>query len=199
MSLTTARFLFPFFNKKKIGSIEVDVFLTERFQRQAEITRYPVENGSSISDHIIYQPIGLDIDGLMGSGYAFDIKDFFQSAIDTHESIITLMNSKTAFDVVTGLKVYSNMVIENYSYDRNAANGGSFEFSMSLKEIFIVSSQTIVIPNSKLSGADPVTKKQVKQKVTVGKTTSGQTAKTDFISQIDAKAGSLLSSITGGS
>lgn len=58
-----------------------------------------------------------------------------------------IQTSRVKFTVVTGLMVYENMVLTTLTVNRDNKSGRSFNFSATLKQIRIVKSQVIDIPN----------------------------------------------------
>ena len=185
MSLTNL-----FFGKgpqKLIGSIEVDAFITETHSRTSELTSYPVEDGTDISDHIINNPIGLSVDGFI-SPAAVTLLQVTRQAdrhIKSFEQINVLMDKKELVQVVTGLKVYDNMHIQSFVVNRNKTNGNALAFTMGLKQARTVTTQLTIIPNTQIGG-DSVTELQAQAPADVGKTTSGQNLVSDIIEQAES-------------
>lgn len=62
------------------------------------------------------------------------------------------MNNASRLIVITGLKRYTNMMIESINIPRNSQIGNSLQFDITLKEVRIVSSKTIVLPESAIKG-----------------------------------------------
>jgi hypothetical protein len=125
-----------FTSGKSIGGIQVDAFVKETHKMSAELSSHPTETGTVISDNIVNNPEELTIEGSLGQTSLFlsDITSYSLSrahVIDTQ--IIQLMTLKLPVVVITGLRVYDNMVITSYDVDRSAENGQSLEFSMELR------------------------------------------------------------------
>lgn len=68
-----------------------------------------------------------------------------------------LQAKRVPFTVVTGLREYKNMVITSLTVNRDSKSGRSFNFTCAMKQIRIVRSQVITIPNTfkGVSGAAP--------------------------------------------
>jgi len=179
MAEEQARLIFKTNTEKKIGNLIIDAFISETHSRSNTISVYPVENGSDISDHVQEQPKSLFITGIIspvGDG---------SNVISSFLELEKIMKSKEVLNVVSGLKVYTNMIITSLVLPRTAQNGASLNFSATMEEIRIVSSQAIAIPNSQIDD------KQAESKQDVGKVTNGQTQKitegSNFLAQIDAQ------------
>ncbi len=192
----SARLIFSRRTKKSIGNIIFDAFISEEHMRNSKATKYPVETGAEISDHIINEPIRLTISAF--------IEAFIDGGniLESFRQLDELIDQKTLVTVVTGLKVYENMHITSYSIPRTVTNGGSLNVNINLEEFrFVssqsVSSQSVSIPISQLSDADDNTNKQSQESQDVGKTTSGQTQTEDSLAQIRESAEALADYITG--
>lgn len=192
-------------------SITFDALFNEIHTRTAQATQLPVENGASISDHIITDLPMLNIEGtisatpakssiagigagLLGaiaargfdaetSGIIATIGAVAASALaaqvspsivlDTWNKLNDVMDRKQTVTMVTGLKVYNSMVIENLENNRDFLTGNELRFTMTLRQIVIALTQLAVIPND-LLGGDTVTNLQAQAAANVGDTTSGQ-------------------------
>lgn len=148
---------------KKIGGIKVDAFISESHERRTSSTDYPIENGATISDHIRVEPDEIIIEGLMCPKGTSSVEYVY-------DQLSNLVEKKELVSVVTGLKVYINMQIQSLSVNREAGSGGSLPFSMSLKELKIVKSQTAAIPSASLAGSSS-TQRQAQSPVDIGRTT----------------------------
>lgn len=193
MADTSARFIFSKGTKKSIGTLEFDAFITESHERVNDITMFPVEDGSSISDHIISQPRKLKINAIIEAG------GDGSNVLNSFNILNEIMDNKELVSVVTGLKVYTNYNIDSLTIPRDKSNGGSLTVNIELTEIRNVKSQTVVIPITQLNqddGKDP-TNKQSQGEQDNGKATNGQTTFSDELEQIRAQAEELADEISG--
>lgn len=151
-------------NAQPTPALTVDVSIREIHSLQANITRFPVEFGASITDHIINQPRTLTIDGLISdtpSGLvALVVPGLVTGLVSTppglaaFDTMKSWWGNKQILDVQTGLDVYTNMVIRNFSFPKDANTGRALRFSLSLEEIIRVSS-AIEQSSSVMDGAGP--------------------------------------------
>lgn len=195
--MADARIVFPN-NKivKSIGSIEIDAFAEEEHGKSASITRYPIEDKSTISDHIVLDPETINIRGIVGTFSLTGANGSSNRVRDAYGKIINLMEEKTLISIVTGLRVYSDMFISNFTVPRTAQNGGALNFSMSLQHAVIVSSQVAQIPKTQITPEEP----QAQGKADIGKANSGQTqTKTEdnenYLAQIEAEVEAALDKV----
>lgn len=61
------------------------------------------------------------------------------------EAIEGFYRDGTLLTVATGLDVYSNMVIENFPISRNSANAASLNFTLTLKQITLVTKELVSV------------------------------------------------------
>ena len=184
-----ARFIFSKGVKKAIGNIFIDAFSVETHSKKSNITSYPIEDNSTITDHVLNLPLSLNTNGIIEP-----IDDNY-NILDTHNKIVDLMNSKQLISIITGLKVYNNMIILDYTVTRNAQNGQSLVFTMQAQETKIAQSQSVAIPISQLSQADLITYEQSQANADAGKATSGQTQTTNFLDGIEQAANDIVDGI----
>ncbi len=191
MAIEDARIIFSKNNPKQIDSIVIDAFVSEIHKQTATATNFPVEEGSEITDHVITNPFRLDIQGIISPTQFGDVSNPGGRIITAYGDLTKLKEEKQPISIVTGLAVYSNMIIEVFTVPRNSKNGGSLTFNMSLKKMRVVKSQATTIPNSQLladgsgdelGGGD--TKQQSESEQDIGKTTSGQTQEPGLIDGI---------------
>ena len=196
MSLT--RLLFGRSPKKTIGSIEVDAFVTEIHTRTSELTKYPVEDGTDISDHIINMPVELSVEGRISPAAVnlLQVRRQSNRHITAFEEINLLIDNKELVTVVTGLKTYDDMHIKSFNVDRNSSNGSVLDFTMMLDQARKVETQLTTVPNSQIGG-DEVTELQAQSPADVGKTVDGQGLTSDIIEVAQGLLDGLLGAFGG--
>lgn len=141
----------------------VDVSIRERHDRASDITSFPVEEGVDITDHVRTKPRTIVIDGVMTdtpSGLLAlavvpGLIDRFAGvprSVESFQKLELMWNGKWLLDVVTSLTVYRNMVIERLQVPRDVRRGRSLRFSISMREVLLVSS-LIGTADSAIDGA----------------------------------------------
>jgi len=145
--------------------LKIDATPRQTHRMQQDVPEYPIETGFNIVDDVQRKPKRLTIDGIIS-----DVpSDLLASLIEPVASLVRgeslsitawqilkgLMGEQVdgvylqpdlvgqPFDVVTGLDLYTNMIIENLTVTRTSDTGEALWFSASLKEIRTVSSETI--------------------------------------------------------
>lgn len=150
-------------SKAKIGSITIDASVQENHVSTCDLTENPVEDGATITDHVQMKPAELTIDGVISNTpISFAVLDNIRGLIDTVTSILgktsrsieaynellRLQKSRVPFKVVTGLKVYTDMILTSLSVPRTAATGNAIHFSAVMKQIIIAKSETSGVSDS---------------------------------------------------
>lgn len=90
--------------------------------------------------------------------------------------------------IITGLKTYTNMILEELSVPRTSRNSNALEFTAKFKNVRIVESETVTVP---LSSLDPDAENATKKRNEGKKSTQPPGAKES------EKGASLLSQLTG--
>ena len=140
------------------GGIVLDCCESEDHVYKADVTENPIEDGSSVSDHVSLKPVTLKIDGLVSDspiGFAIigtalnvfnSIKQLFgtqsrsKSAMD---SLIKLWKDRTPFTVVTNLKRYDNMVISELEFPYTSDTGHGIDIRCEMVQVSIVKSKIL--------------------------------------------------------
>lgn len=146
---------FSFFKDRlsTIGKIELDVLTKEEISLPGEVTRYPVEDGVEISDHIILKADELRIEGLVShaSGRLLDISGLFEKQtklLDTVDAIAELRELRDLVQITTGLTTYYDMALVNAKITRESGGRGGnwihvdFEF----RQVITVELRTTLVP-----------------------------------------------------
>lgn len=155
--------------------INIDCTVSETHERESPPTEFEIEDGSTISDHIILKPIRLEITGMISdtpisiinaiattlvsavtppigivgaaAGIALSkvLSDSASPSVAAFNQLLQLQESKTAVSVLTTLKLYDNMFISKVTIPRDANTGKVLMFTVSLVQLLLVSPQTVNI------------------------------------------------------
>ncbi|POY46512.1 phage baseplate protein, partial [Avibacterium paragallinarum] len=107
-----------------IGVLELDALLTESTSLSSQITEYPVEDGTVISDHITQESERLSLSGVITSaGTLFNISLGKYKLIEAKETLRELHGRRELITIVTGLDVYEDFAIESLEIERNSDDG----------------------------------------------------------------------------
>src|SRR6188768_4318683 len=119
-----------------VASVVLDAVLSEEHVYNSRVTNYPIEDGRIISDHIINEPDTLQLTGVV-SDTPLSFLAPFNRSINAFNTLVEIHNRRERITVVTGIKVYTDMVITSLQVPRNVQSGQSLTFVIDLQKIFI--------------------------------------------------------------
>lgn len=166
--------------KYGVGRIEFDLVLSENHDYRSTISSHPIEDGSEITDHIQNELESGTLNGLITNYSLYTGEIASNRAQDTFEALVELWRQKTPVTITTVLKVYTDVVIENMPFVRDASQGESLPISISFRKVKIVKLQEVTLElEVKVSNMDSDLNKQVAPEINIGETTSENQAVTD--------------------
>lgn len=139
-----------------IGDITLDAVVTENHGHSLQVTEHPVEDGADITDHARVKPDSITLDCAV-TDTPRGVEPSPGRSAGIWESLRLLMDKATLVSVVTTLRVYENMILENLSAPRTAKEAGGLRFTATLREIRVVQNKTSIVTVTR----DPITKKKV--------------------------------------
>lgn len=143
--------------------VEVDVIGYEEITAEAQVTENPVEAGAPVADHIIDKPDVLELNVVV-SDVPMAFKNGELPSNDPFTSIVSrsatgyqffkdLMRAKVPFDYQSGFELHTNMVLERVTARKDAASAGWFDGRLTLRQIRIVTTETVTYPPRKAGKA----------------------------------------------
>lgn len=138
---------------RKIGLIIPDVVISEKHNDVLEITEHPIEFGAPVADHAFKRPSELVMEvGFSGGGSLLDLASTLTatsllglSPKETYQQLLDLQASRVPFDVVTGKRLYSNMLIRVIDVTTDRTSENVLMASLTLKEALITSTRTVSV------------------------------------------------------
>jgi len=152
----------------KIDQIQLDCVLRENHSFQNEVTNFPIEDGSQISDHIVRQPTRLTLDGFVTNspvnllGIASNlIKGLGRERVETALTEL-LVIQEGALDnagnithklitVATGLRTYNDMAMVSLNIPRDRTTGDTLRFTAEFVRVNIATSEIVPVEKLKAS------------------------------------------------
>ena len=142
--------------QSNVGGIFLDATISEEHIYNSRVTNYPVEDGRIISDHVINEPETLQITGIV-SDTPLSILAPFNRSVDAFNRLVRLHTNRERITVVTGIKVYTNMIMTALQVPRNMQTGQSLTFIIDLQKVIIDTSVRLLLNEN-----DPFSKAQDK-------------------------------------
>jgi hypothetical protein len=178
-SLTTihAKNLGPSFNIP----IEIDATIREVVSQSAQVTRFNIEEGAEINDHVILGPVELEIEGVVSdtpltlnlnpfSTFAAGLLDLttppqnpVQPSDDAYNTLMWYMSQKTLLYIVSGSGRYygSDSLTDPDGYQitrlripTTQQTGRALRFSLSLRKITVVLLDGTEVGNADTENSD---------------------------------------------
>jgi len=153
----------------EVISLDLDVTQDETHEWSNDVTQFPVEIGSQITDHIQPMPDKLTISGMITNS-AIGVKalsdldggdDRVQTAFDL---LLKLKEDRVLLTVYTKHKIYTDMALKSVSLPRDASIGDSIKFKMEFVNVRLVDTQTVNVPDGISKKLDKKTGDDVKKK-----------------------------------
>lgn len=136
---------------RKIGDIKLSVVLTENTTDKLTITKQPVQQGASISDHSYKEPTAFSMTAYFKDN-SFNLANLFGSGnglSKLYQELQDLQNSREPFTVVTPKRIYNNMLMGTLSQTTDKSTENCLSITMSFEEVIIVNVSTSTIPRIK--------------------------------------------------
>ena len=140
----------------QIGRLELDATLSYTNKYTNEVTSFPVEDGSNISDHIRNKPFELTLTGFI-SDTPIKIKEGLADLLvsgtrgsrvaASYVELKNIWESRDVVDVITGLEVHSDMALVSLSVPRSPRDGHSMRFSATFRKITKAVTELVTLPN----------------------------------------------------
>lgn len=135
-----------------IEEIELDIIVSESTNTSSTVTSNPVENGSDVNDNIIINPMTFSISGIVSDtkvapfGGLNTLESFASESTpskDAWEDLLELQANRVPFTLITNLKAYDNVVLENLATTQDKETSNSLNFTANLVEIIFVGSEVL--------------------------------------------------------
>ena len=131
--------------QRSIGGVTFDVVVEEQHEDTLEITEHPVEHGANISDHAYRNPCKVVIKGASSeSTYGLPVWDSYN--VTLYNALLALQNAREPFDIVTGKRKYSNMLLEKLTVTTTPDSEHALMVTAECREVIIVRTQVMAVP-----------------------------------------------------
>lgn len=137
--------------KTNVGGFFFDAFLQVTHTGSITVTEHPVETGASVSDHSYVNPNTLEMQIGMSDVATSIVAGQFTSSDTSSRSVAAymvldeLMRQRIPMQVVTRLKVYSNMIITDISVPDDYLTLFGLKATVSFREIIVAVVKTVKI------------------------------------------------------
>lgn len=130
--------------QRSLGGITFDAVIEESHEDTLEITEHPVEHGASMSDHAFRTPARVSIRA--GSSDSAGGVAGERASVALYEALLALQRNREPFEIVTGKRKYSNMLLETLTVLTDAATENALVVTADCREVIIVTTQVVSVP-----------------------------------------------------
>ena len=113
--------------------VEVHVLSSEAHRHAAQATRYGVESGKSVSDHIILNPVELSVRFEMTNAV-----NGAQEARDVFQQIVKTLRARELFTVETEHARYNDMAVTGFMPEHRSPYKGALVVDLRLTQVGII-------------------------------------------------------------
>lgn len=128
--------------KRQIGPINVQVVVNETASDTLKVTKQPVQQGASITDHAFKEPTVFSTTILFKD-------NLFTSLSKIYQDLLDLQNLRTPFDIITPKRIYSSMLLVGLGQTTDKTTENCLSISATFQEIIIVPVVTTTVPRAK--------------------------------------------------
>jgi len=126
---------------RSIGGISGHTTISETATDKLTVTKHPVQQGASISDHAYKEPTDLNVSIVTGSN--------LKPLDEIYQDFLKLQSDRIKFDVVTGKRSYSNMLLVSIGNTTDKMSENILSLSLVFTEIITVEVTPAKVPPRK--------------------------------------------------
>ncbi|WP_145932280.1 phage baseplate protein [Yersinia bercovieri] len=138
---------------RKIGLLVPSVIISEKHQDALEITEHPVEVGAAVNDHAYKRAAEVTMEvGFAGGGSLLDFVDtstiglsLGKSPEEVYQELRELQESRQPFDVITGKRKYSNMLIRGIEVTTDKTSENVLMCVLTLREVILSQTESVTV------------------------------------------------------
>jgi hypothetical protein len=125
-------------HRRSIGGIVAQVTIDEQASDDIQITEHPVEQGAPIADHAFKRPSIVTIRAGWSRQYAWDLS----AESGVYGLLLSWQAALLPFDVITGKRNYTNMLIERLQVQTDQHSEFSLMATITCRQVILVSTST---------------------------------------------------------
>jgi hypothetical protein len=133
-----------------------DVTVEERHRDRLTLTKNPVEQGASITDHAFKEPAELTVTiGFSNSSQQALGDPIYVQAV--YNLMLLLQSARFPFGLITGKRIYSTLLIEDIEETTNQQWEYAMLLVITMSEIILVQTQVVSVPGNQVMQAPGIT------------------------------------------
>lgn len=131
-----------FGTKRKIGDLELNVVVSETTSDVLTITKQPVQQGTSITEHAYKEPTVFTMQ-------AYFEDNLFLSLSKVYEYLLTVQNLRIPIDIITPKRIYRNYLIAALGQTTDRKTENCLAITFGFQEVLIVNVTTTQVPRKR--------------------------------------------------
>lgn len=141
-------FVFPtLIRPRSIGGIVANVTVQETGLDELHVTDNPLEQGASVTDHSFKKPVSIVIRAAWSNSVAEALGNPFY-VNEIYSNLQALQATRQPFQVLTGKRLYTNMLMQKLLVDTDEKTEYALMVVCECREIILVSTQTVQLPDA---------------------------------------------------
>lgn len=155
-----------------IGEYVIDASVSESHTFESEVTEFPVEQGSAISDNIRPKPIVVTLEGVVSDtpiGNMAVLRNqlgdpaadgtggqlHYVPSTDALKALLAIRDARQPVTIATTLQRFENMALTNLEIPRDAQTGAALRFTATFQQITIVTNQRTTVRTTAVRTSSP--------------------------------------------
>jgi hypothetical protein len=123
---------------RSIGAFKATITVEENALDELEITEHPIQQGASITDHAYSRPSLITISVLCNDDDA--------PLSETYAKILSIQSSRSLLKVITGKRIYRNMLVRSIEQKTDIENEKILNLSVQLQQVIIATLASASVP-----------------------------------------------------
>ncbi len=133
---------------RKLGTIAIQVVVNETTTDTLTITRQPVQQGASITDHAYMEPTAFSHTIYFSSGGTTLGISAGKGLDQIYKELLELQSSAIPFDIITPKRIYHNMLMASLTQTTDKLTENCLAIHASYQQIILVPILATTVPRS---------------------------------------------------
>lgn len=144
---------------RKLGNIPIQVVVNEQATDTLTITKQPVQQGASVTDHAYMEPASFSHTIYFSSGSTTLGISAGKSLDQIYQELLTLQSSAIPFDIVTPKRIYKNMLMASLTQTTDKLTENCLAVHATYQQVIFVPVLATTVPriNQKNPGSNGAT------------------------------------------
>lgn len=130
--------LIPTGTKRMVGAIQVQTVINESATDTLTVTKQPVQQGASITDHAYSEPTAFSHTIYFAANLGVSLSKLYQQ-------LLTLQQSRTPFTIITPKRIYTNMLMTTLSCTTDQRTENTLAITAAYQNIILVPIGTLQV------------------------------------------------------